>query len=109
MLDDVVEENQARLVTVDVGPHSAVVLAGHAHAVGIGVGRHHEVGPLLVGQTNGQIEGFGILRVGKFHRGEIAVRHHLLRHTIDLVEAPLPQTARDELHPCPVQRAVHDF
>ena len=42
--DDVVEEEQAGLVTVDEHPFAPVVLAGHAHTIGIGVGSHHDVG-----------------------------------------------------------------
>ena len=47
--DDVIEEKQASLVAVDKHPFALIVLASHAHAVGIGVGCHNDIGVNLLG------------------------------------------------------------
>ena len=88
VLDDVVEEEQTRLVTIDEHPLALVVLARHTYAVSIGVGSHHNVGIQLLCQRNSHRQGFGIFRIRRYHRGEVTVLHHLLRHTVYVLKAP---------------------
>ena len=91
VLDDVVQENETSLVTINKHPLALIVLAGHTDTVGIRVTCHHDVSVNLLGQRNGHGKGFGIFGIRRNHRREIAVLHHLFGHAVDILKSPLLQ------------------
>ena len=107
--DDVVKEDHAGLVTIYQNPLALVVLAGHAHAVSVGVGCHHDVGIDALGQVQRHGECLAVFRVRAFYGGEVAVGNHLLGHSVHVVEAPEFERARNEHFARAVQRRVHNL
>ena len=85
--DEVIQQQHAGLIAGD-GDELAVRAANHdAHAVAVRVGAQNEVSAHLVGQVDGQVEALRVLRVGRGHRGERAVQHHLLLHAVEVLDA----------------------
>ena len=91
VLDDVVQEDETSLVTIDKHPLALIVLAGHTDTVGIRVTCHHDVNVNLLSQRNGHGKGFGIFGIRRNHCREIAVLHHLFGHAVDILKSPLLQ------------------
>ena len=70
VLDDIVQEEQAGLVTVNQHPFALVVLASHTYAVGIRVACHHDVASIFLAssiamESASAFSGFGETTVGK--------------------------------------------
>ena len=78
--DQIVEQQNARLVAGDRLELALLVAHHDADAVAVGVGAENEVDVVLLGEVNGEGEALGILRVRGNDRGEIAVDDHLLGH-----------------------------
>ena len=103
----IVGQQHAGLVTAD-GLEPALPVAHHdAHPVAVRVGAHDEVRLHLVGQRHRQIEALGILRVGRHHRGEVAVNDHLLRHAVQVLDAQTGQCLRHQLVAAAVEGGIH--
>ena len=81
---------------------------GHAHAVGVGVGREHEVGVHLVAELEALLERLAELGVGIRARGEVAVGVGLLGHHGDVGDAHALEDAVHALHARAVERRVDD-
>ena len=78
-LADVVEHQNAHLVAGEQGIVVAV-FAGHAHAVGVGIGRQQEIGVHLLAQLDALLHSFANLGVGIGAGGEIAIGIALFGH-----------------------------
>ena len=76
------------MVTVDEHPFAFVVLASHAYAIGVGIGRHHNIGIQFLGQIERERQGFAILRIGRYYCGEVAVLYHLFGYGVHILESP---------------------
>ena len=100
-----VHEQDAHLVSGE--QHVVTVVRnGGAHAVGIGVGGHDEVGLDLLGELERQLERLAELGVGIGARGEVAVRLGLLGNHGHVLDADLLEDASHELHAGAVERRV---
>ena len=63
VLDDIVQEEQTGLVTVDQYPFAFAVLTSHTHTVSIRVGSHHDISIDFLRQLDSQSQCFGIFRI----------------------------------------------
>ena len=77
-----------------------------ADPVAVRVGAQNEVHVILFGQIDGQIEPLRVFRVGRDHRGEIAVDDHLLRHGDQVLDAQRGQRLRHQLVAAAVEGGV---
>ena len=109
VLDDVIEENHARLVAIDEHPFAFAVFAGHAHAVGVGVACHYDVGINLLGQFKSQSQCFTVFGVRADNGWEVAALHHLLWNGMYVFKAPELERLWDEHHASAVQRGVDNL
>ena len=80
-----------------------------AHPVAVRVSAQDEVHVILPGQVDGQIEALRVLRVGGDHGGEVAVDHHLLGLTDQVLDAQGPQCLRHQLVAAAVEGSVHQL
>ena len=90
LVDPVVGEQRTHLVAGQRLHLAGLVAHGDAHAIGIGIGGHHHVEFLRLGQRHAQRERLGVFRIGRFHRGETCVESRLRRHFLHL-HPRLPQ------------------
>ena len=87
-LDNVIAEHECRLVAVENLPFALVVAAYDGKAVSIGVGGNDKVGIEFGAELHAECHSLGVLGVRGDDGREIAVDNHLLRHDIDVLEAP---------------------
>ena len=85
---DVIEEQKACLVAVDEYPFTLVVLASHAHTVGIRVARHDNISVNFFRVTQCKGKSFSVFGVRAYYSWEIAALHHLLLHAMNVLKAP---------------------
>ena len=103
----IIAQQHAGLVAAD-GLEFARLIAYHdAHAVTVGVGAHDEIRLHLVRQRHRQIEALRILRIRGFHRGEVAVDDHLLRHAVQMLDAQTGQGLRHQLVAAAVEGRIY--
>ena len=104
----VIQQQHAHLVA---GQQRVVVtiLAGHAHAVGIGVGGQQQVGMHLLAQVDALLHGLADLGVGIGARGEVAVGLLLLGHHGDVGDASAREHRGNGDQARAVERRVHQL
>ncbi|CAN3994176.1 DUF5655 domain-containing protein, partial [Dysosmobacter welbionis] len=107
--DEVVQQQHAGLISGDGAVLAAVVPDHDAHPVAVRVSAQDEVHVILPGQVDGQIEALRVLRVGGDHGGEVAVDHHLLGLTDQVLDAQGPQCLRHQLVAAAVEGSVHQL
>ena len=105
---DVVEQQHAHLVA---GQKRVVVavLAGHAHAVGIGVGCQQQVGVHLLAQVDAALHGLANLRVRIRAGGEVPVGLLLLGHHGDVGDARAREHGGHRDQARAVERRIHQL
>ena len=96
VLNDVVAEHHAGLVSIDDGPFALVVAANDGKAVGIGVGCYDEVGIEFRAEFHAKGHGLSVLGIGADHGREVAVDDHLFGHDVNVLEAPAAQAKRHD-------------
>ena len=108
VLDNIVQEEQASLVTVNQHPFALVVLASHTYAVGIRVACHHDVGVYLLGKFNCHGKRFRVFGIRRNHCREITALHHLFGHAVYILKAPFFQRSGNERSARAVKRSIND-
>ena len=104
--DDVIEENETSLVTINQNPFALVVLTSHSHTVGIGIGSHHNICIERLSITQSKRKGFTVFWVRRNNRRKITASFHLFFHTIHVFKAPKLQRTGNEHHTRSVERRV---
>ena len=89
--DDIPQEDQTGLVTIDEHPLTLIVLASHTDAVCIRVRSHEDVCVELLSVAQSERQSLGKLRVRTVDCWEVTVLDHLLRNAVYIVEAPISQ------------------
>ena len=107
--DDIIKEYHASLVTINQHPLALIVLASHAHAVGIRVRSHHYVSIDALSQIKCHCKSLAIFGVRTLHCGEIAILHHLLGHAMHILKSPKLQRIRNKHHARTMQRRIHNL
>ena len=96
------------LVTIDDHPLTLVVAANDGKTVSVWVGSYHEVSVQLGTKLHTEGHSLSILWVRRNHCWEVAIYNHLLRHYIDVLEAPRTQAERHDNATCAVHGRVND-
>ena len=109
VLDDVIQEQQTCLVSVDENPLTLVVLARHTYTVGIGVAGHHDVSIHSLGITQRKGKRLTVLGVRTDNCREIATLDHLLFYTMHIFKTPLLDATRNHSHTCTVQGSIDNL
>ena len=107
--DEIVKQQNARLVAGDRLKFALTVAHHDADAVAVGVGAEDKVDVVLLGKVNGEIEALGILRVRGDDRGEVAVDDHLLGHAEKVLDAKLCKRLGYELVAAAVEGRVDEL
>ena len=97
------------LVAVEQHVVALASAQGYAQAVSIGIGSHSKVGTLLLGALDSHCHSLALLGVGRCNSWEVAIEHHLLLYTYNIVEAIVAQRLWNELHTSTVQWCVDDL
>ena len=107
-LNDIVQKEDAHLVSGD-GDILAVFVTNHgSDAVRVRVGTDDQVAVDLLGKIDAQIEALRVLGVGALHRGEAAVQHHLLLDGVDVLHAQALQSLGHQFIAAAVEGSVDD-
>ena len=107
--DDIIEQERAHLVTCD-GSEGAVLGSRHdTHAVGIGVGRHDQVGANLVCQLDSQFKYLGVFGIGLCDGGEVSADDHLLVNGVKMLQSDPTQDFGHEAVSRSVNGGVNDL
>ncbi len=104
----VIQQQHAHLVA---GQKRVIVaiFAGHAHAVGVGVGGQQQVGVHLFAQVDALLHGLADFRIGVRTRGEVAVGLFLFGHHGDIRHAGALQHRGHGDEARAIERRVHQL
>ena len=108
VLDDVVQEDQSSLVTVDEYPFALIILTSHTYAVSIRVSSHYDISVDLLRQFDSHRQCFSIFWVRRNNCWEVTAFYHLFFYAVYVFKAPLLQSTWNELHTCTVDRSKYD-
>ena len=75
--DAIVGQQRANLVPCEQFHFARLVPDRRAHAVAVGIGRHHEVVAALLRHGEGHRQRLGVLRIRGLHRGEAGIKGQL--------------------------------
>ena len=107
VLDDVIQEDQTSLVTVDKYPFAIAVFTSHTYTVSVRVGSHNDVCIYFLSQLDSQSKSLSVFRVRRNYCWEVTALNHLFGHAMYVFESPQLKRLRDKHHTCTVDRSIN--
>ena len=108
ILDDIIQEDQTSLVTIDKYPLTLIIFTSHTYTVSIGVAGHYDISIDLLRQSDSHRKCLSIFRIRRYHCREITILHHLLGYTIYIFKSPFFQRGRNQNTTCTMQRSINN-
>ena len=107
--DQVINEHQGCLVTVQQYPFALIVLNGRANTVSVRVGSHNQLGVGCFRLLDSHSQSGGLFGVRRDNGREVATYDVLLRNVNNILESKCLQRSRNQLDTCSVDRRVDNL